>query len=281
MLKEKPSDRLVMGARNALYSAAERSGMTGLRAARDLERQIYQTEAKYLNSKTGNFKALGNENSLDRFHNLTEAQKRELQELEKYTGVKFIDELDALTAGRYLEKFKGMTPQKIISDLTSARNPNLTKIVKGDFENLLGKGNFDTEYDDLMAHFANSDFNLVNPVPGAGGGIFAGRSGLMKSGVAEGAKRYYRDVKPGLMKAGSKLNQMYQGGKKSYLSELEAPMVGKRNPNTAPMAGAISSVSAAVGLSLNDRVNRNKDSFNFTMLRETNGDKTKQINKEG
>ena len=46
MLREKPSDRLVMQARNALYNSAERSGMTGIKIARDLEKNVFEIENK-------------------------------------------------------------------------------------------------------------------------------------------------------------------------------------------------------------------------------------------
>lgn len=202
MLKEKPSDRLVMQARNALYNSAENSGMTGLKAARDLEKKVYSMEGKFLDAQ-GNLKALGKEGNLDKFHKLTQDQIRTLREIENYTGEKFVDDLDKLTASRYLDEFSKVDGKSIASDLIKAKNPNWTKYIKSQYDKILGEKDFKGLYDDLMAHFANTDFELVGETPGAGGGFYPSKSGFIRKGVAGATKQYYKNVEPkvGALKA--------------------------------------------------------------------------------
>ena len=195
MLKDRPSDRLVMQAKNALYGSAEKSGMTGLKAARDLEAKVFSMGDKFLDSQ-GNLKALGKEQNLGRFHKLSQDQIRQLREIEGYVGEKFIDDLDALTAGQYLDDFLKITPKTIATDLIRAKNPNWTKYIKLKFDDLLGEQGFKDAYDDLMAHFANMDFELVSDTPGAGGGFYPSRAGILRSMVGRGVKKYYRDIAP-------------------------------------------------------------------------------------
>ena len=68
-----------------------------------------------------------------------------------------------------------------------------TKILKP----LVGEQN----YDDIMAHLANKDFELVTSTPGTGGGFYPSRSGFLRSAVDRGTKRYYQDIKPQFLKA--------------------------------------------------------------------------------
>ncbi len=161
MLREKPSDRLVMQARNSLYDSAEKSGMQGIKVARDLEKKVFEME----------------------------------------------DKLDI---------------KKISSDLIKARNPNWTKYVKSEYDKILGEKGFKDVYDDLMAHFANVDFELVNETPGAGGGFYPSRAGLLRSGVAKGAKVYYKGIQP-------KLKVLQELGGK-----VTSPIMSRVNPQTVP-----------------------------------------------
>ena len=87
---------------------------------------------------------------------------------------------------------------KISRDLIKAKNPNWTKVVEKDYIDLLGEKEAKPILDDLMAHFANIDFELVSETPGAGGGIYPSRSGLLRSGVGKAAKAYYKDIAPKL-----------------------------------------------------------------------------------
>lgn len=90
MLREKPTDTLVMSARNALYNSAEKSGMTGIKTARDLERSAFTAKDKFL-TNTGDLKY--NEKIFARIGKndgkttgLTKDQIQHLKELENYTG---------------------------------------------------------------------------------------------------------------------------------------------------------------------------------------------------
>jgi len=149
MLREKPSDRLVMQARNALYESAEKSGMTGIKVARDLEKRVFEIEKK-------------------------------------------------IDIG------------KISKDLIRAKNPQWTKVVKEEYDDLLGKKEFKEVYDDLMAHFANIDFDLVSENPGAGGGLYPSRAGIIRSGVGKIAKSYYKDIQPNAQALKSSLGKRFQ-----------------------------------------------------------------------
>lgn len=194
MLKEKPSDRLVMSARNSLYNSAENSGIKGIKTARDMERQVFEMEDKFLDSQ-GNLKALGKEKTLDNFHNLSKDQIRQLREMEDYIGVKFVDDLDTLTASRYLDDFNKINSESIAKDMVRARDPNWTKYISSEYKKLLGEKNFAPFEGDLMKHFSNSDFGLVTQTPGVGGGMAPYRSNLIRAGVSSGAKQYYKIFK--------------------------------------------------------------------------------------
>lgn len=85
---------------------------------------------------------------------------------------------------------------KISRDLIKAKNPNWTKVIEKDYIDLLGEKEARPILDDLMAHFANSDFELVSETPGAGGGIYPSRAGLIRGAVARGTKQYYRNILP-------------------------------------------------------------------------------------
>jgi hypothetical protein len=60
------------------------------------------------------------------------------------------------------------------------------------WKGIMGKSLFD----DLEAHFANRDFELVTDVPGAGGGIYPSRSGFMRAATSGITKKYYQSLKP-------------------------------------------------------------------------------------
>jgi hypothetical protein len=57
-------------------------------------------------------------------------------------------------------------------------------------------------YDDVLAHLANTDFNLVSETPGVGGGFYPSRSGIIRSAVGEATKGYYKTLAPKLERAG-------------------------------------------------------------------------------
>lgn len=150
MLKEKPSDRLVMQARNSLYGSAEKSGMTGIKAARDLESKYYSMRDRFLNDK-GELKSLGKEQSLDRFHKLSQDQVRQLRDIENYTGEKFVDDLESLTSARYLDKLEKYDVKKFSSDLSKAVSRSETNAVKEEYRDLLGNKTDDI-FNDIISH---------------------------------------------------------------------------------------------------------------------------------
>ena len=111
MLKEKPSDRLVMSARNALYDSAEKSGMTGIKKARDLEKVSYEMQSKFLNRNTGDLK-IANEQKLSRIGTDKPLSKQELdhiRELEVYIGHPIVkDARNINKVNKALEKIKNI-----------------------------------------------------------------------------------------------------------------------------------------------------------------------------
>jgi len=98
--------------------------------------------------------------------------------------------------------------KKIATDLIKAKNPQFTESIKQEYKKILGPGNFEDIWDDLMAHFANKDFGLVTETPGAGGGMYLGRSGLIRGGVSKATKEYYKTVKPTVEKGGELLRKI-------------------------------------------------------------------------
>lgn len=80
---------------------------------------------------------------------------------------------------------------RTLSSLGNPKNYNLREAYKG----LIGKDN----YDDLEAHFANRDFNLVTDIPGVGGGVYPSRAGFLRTGISGATKKYYKDFKPGIL----------------------------------------------------------------------------------
>lgn len=87
MLRDRPSDRLVMSARNALYDSAEKSGMTGIKAARDLERKVKFIQKRYIDSK-GDLR-IATEAKLNKIGTdkpLSQQEMRHIQQLQKYVN---------------------------------------------------------------------------------------------------------------------------------------------------------------------------------------------------
>lgn len=85
---------------------------------------------------------------------------------------------------------------KITRDLVKAKNPQWTKPIEEEYKKILGEGNFKDVWDDLMAHFANIDFELVSETPGVGGGFYPSRAGLLRKGIAGATKEYYKTLSP-------------------------------------------------------------------------------------
>lgn len=204
MLREKPSDRLVMEAREALYNSAEKSGMSGIKLARDLEKKMFDIEGK-------------------------------------------------------------IDIKKITSDLVKAKNPQYTKIIQDEYKDLVKKGvmtekEYTQIFDDLEAHFANSDFGLVSTTPGQAGGMYPSRAGIIRGAVSEGTKAYYKDLKPAMQE----LVNRVKGGAAGVKQELEKPLweaaqkgqnrsIGKALAITGALAGSLALGSQAQAYELPEK----------------------------
>lgn len=135
MLKEKPSDIAIQKARNSLYDSAEYSGMKGIKSARDLEKKAFEFERKNINRNTGELKI--KESNLDKYHSMSESDKRSLQNIENYTGKPFIDDLSKITAKKHIDNI-----DKKISELVSkGENPKNTSSSLKELGDLVGKDN--------------------------------------------------------------------------------------------------------------------------------------------
>lgn len=99
LYKGKPSDIDVNSVVNKFYESGENSGIKGLQNARRLQREVFQAQDRFKESLKGQRK-------LDNFQKLTEAEKRELREIEKYIGDPFVDDIDAITADRAMDKMR-------------------------------------------------------------------------------------------------------------------------------------------------------------------------------
>ena len=182
LYKNRPSDKDVGNIVNEFYANGEASGIKGLQQARSLQRQAFQAEEKFLDSK-GNIKALGKETTLDRFHKLSQEQVRQLREIEKYTGVNFVDDVSNLTAARELDKLSGLNPDTFANDLNKAIDPKWTKFYQQKYEKILGKDKAKEIFDEIVAHRRGVK---IKKTVGLGSGIVAaeelGRRGfrLMK-----------------------------------------------------------------------------------------------------
>ena len=105
-----------------------------------------------------------------------------------------------------LEKLfnKVSTPTLLERQMRQLRDPSKFQLHLR-YKNILGND----IYDDLLAHLANQDFGLVSNTPGVGGGVYTGRSGLIKAGVSQATKGYYK-VKPKIQKTIGKSKSLVQ-----------------------------------------------------------------------
>ncbi|HNX03845.1 MAG TPA: hypothetical protein PKM71_09295, partial [Candidatus Cloacimonas sp.] len=88
LYKNKPSDVDVSSVVNQFYTDGENSGIKGLQQARQLTREAFQNESKFLNRNTGDLK-IATEQKLSRIGTDKPLSKQELdhiRELERYIG---------------------------------------------------------------------------------------------------------------------------------------------------------------------------------------------------
>lgn len=131
---------------DALHSDAERAGLKGITQARNLAREQFRAEDDILSS------VLTKEGKLDKFHTLSEAEKRKLVDIEKYLGTPFLDDLSQVSAGKYVDKIMELNPKKIAADLNKAKDPAWTKTVYEEYKDILGQKAADEIFQEVLQH---------------------------------------------------------------------------------------------------------------------------------
>jgi len=244
MLKERPSDILVNKIRNALYKSAQASGMKGLQAARKAEKKVFEITKDFYNTR-GELKSLLSERTLKKFYQMPKPKVEKIKQLEKYTGIKIIEDIKKINAAQFLDDMQTQLtdPRKLESHLHATGSPK-NSVLRGQFKRLLGQDLMD----DLDAHFANRDFNLVTDVPGTGGTIYPSKAGIIRSAVADASKKYYEKVKPTMQRMGEGFKKGVKEPVKKYYTE--EPL--KLGPKGKKLLGGIQP-----GLSIKD-VSKNK-----------------------
>jgi hypothetical protein len=180
LYRENPYDRNIMKVMNQLYADGETSGLTGLQKARSLQKQAFEAEEKLHTS-------LIKEKKLDKFQTLSELEKRKLKEIEDYTGYKFLDDLDTLTASRELDKLGKVDKYSLADMLTKASNPKEFNTVKAQLRPYLGN-----DTDRIMNQVRKySAVQYVSPK-----GIYPTRGGMLKGAARYGLREYYENIYP-------------------------------------------------------------------------------------
>lgn len=87
--------------------------------------------------------------------------------------------------------------EKATNILTIDKNINqLKNVTKAQlhlqYKRVLGKD----IYDDILAHLANQDFELISNLPKPAGGVYPSRAGIIRTLVGKGAKGYYKNIQP-------------------------------------------------------------------------------------
>jgi len=146
LYKNKPSDVDVSKVVNQFYQDGENAGIKGLQQARTLQREAFRAEKNLYNS------ALIKEKKLDTFQKMSEAEKRKLQQIEYYTGERFLDDLDAITTSKYLDKFKQMDEKHFGDLLIKASDRRYTNQVHKELKELVGVDDAKKIIDEVIAH---------------------------------------------------------------------------------------------------------------------------------
>jgi hypothetical protein len=162
LYKNKPSDVDVGKVVNQFYSDGESSGIKGLQAARELQRKAFQAEENLYS------KGLLKEGKLDKFQQFSEAEKRQLREIEKYIGQNFVDDLDALTADRALDKLREYNPDRFANDLNKAIDPKWTEDIYQKYRAILGDKQAREIVDEVIGHRRGIKIRKVALAGGAG-----------------------------------------------------------------------------------------------------------------
>jgi len=146
LYKNKPSDVDVSKVVNQFYTDGETSGIKGLQEVRSLQRKTFQAEENLYN------KSLIKEKKLDKFHTFSEAEKRQLTNIEEYIGEPFVNDLNKVTAKQYLNKInEGKSIDNFISDLNAAKNREYTDFIMDKYSKILGKENANAIKKEIIA----------------------------------------------------------------------------------------------------------------------------------
>ncbi len=172
LYKGKPSDVDVSDVVNQFYKDGENSGIKGLQNARILQKKAFDIEDNYSN--------LVKERSFDKFHTLPQEQIRNMQSLERKVGVPFMDDLEKVSAGKYLDKLNEYNPDKFVTDLNAAKDKGMINHIQSKYEDLLGKQNAKNVFDEVRSHVAgqNTKSGLLkagSTITGVGAGYEVGR----------------------------------------------------------------------------------------------------------
>jgi len=169
---ETPSDVNLSKIINQLHLDADKTGLPGINKARSTFRQAKQLEKKYLNSP------LIKEKKLDKIFNLTEKELRDVDDLEKALNIKVKTPAMDIASARELSKIDNVVSESVFGQtdaieqqLKKALNPGEFRLVKKQFEDIVGKGK---EVDEVFESLRQ--FNKVQKA-----------KSLLKSGALIGA----------------------------------------------------------------------------------------------
>ncbi len=170
--QDKSLSKNITGILDSLHADAERAGLKGISNARNLARANFQAEENILNS------ALIKERKLDNYFKLSESEKRQLKSIEDFTGSKFIDDLKAITSGKYLGNIReGKTIDNFVRDLNSASDRKMTNHIMKEYSKILGKENASNIFKEIVN---NRRLGIAKRVAGYTGAASLGASAVQE-----------------------------------------------------------------------------------------------------
>lgn len=156
---------------DSLHADAERAGVKGIIQARSLARANFDAQDTF--SQT-----LFKEGKLKNYHNLTGAEKRQLEDAQKYTGVNFIDPLKKVSTGQYVDKLLEYNPERFAKDLNEAVTPKWTNYYLNKYKDLLGPQKAQEIFNDIVQHRRGLSIKTgTKVVAGGAAGIFGAEKG--------------------------------------------------------------------------------------------------------
>jgi hypothetical protein len=145
LFKDKSTDPLVNKVWNSFYDDLENGGFRGAQRARKLYRTAKEARDIAKNTLTG-------EKALDKFPKRSQDDIRALRDLESKINYKFVDNVDALTASRELDKLSKFNLDHFVKDLNRAVDPKNTKYLQQKYSNLLGEDKAKELFDEIVSH---------------------------------------------------------------------------------------------------------------------------------